>query len=204
MTARWFARSAAPVFSVLTIAACSGGTPATPEAFVSASLRPGTNGAQCPNGTSTTQLKIGVATGGGKPTVVADGQTQTGTAVVNVQCTVTSGGTIHLNGVLGGNAGGAISIDGQVDANSGSNIHGSLASGSIGWSEGDCTISYTYSGGAVPVQSGEKPLAPGRIWAHLSCPKMSANNGQNVVVNGVTEPAQCDGEADFLFENCQQ
>ena len=83
----------------------------------------------------------------------------------------------------------------------GTNVHAALdAPGSGGlFSEDDCTIVARYNGGAVPASPA---VAPGRIWAHLSCPRMVNESGVVVPANGASTAATCDGEADFVFENC--
>ena len=64
------------------------------------------------------------------------------------------------------------------------------------YEEDDCTISYTYLGSAVPISP---PIAAGRIWGHVNCPK-AVDSGQNNGTGAVTCPAS----ADFLFEQCNQ
>jgi hypothetical protein len=63
----------------------------------------------------------------------------------------------------------------------------------------DCTLTFQYEGGPVPASP---PIAAGRIWGHVSCPAAQAS-GQTVTgPDGGSQPRQCDGEADFLFEQC--
>jgi hypothetical protein len=75
-------------------------------------------------------------------------------------------------------------------------------SGSYGnYRDENCTITFTYQGNTVPDQP---PLAAGRIWGHISCPN-AENSGKTVQgEDGGTENVTCDGEADFLFEQCGQ
>jgi hypothetical protein len=87
---------------------------------------------------------------------------------------------------------------GAVTQSGGTGITGVFESSMNGrYRETDCTIAFTYLGQPV----GQTPLAAGRIWGHLSCPS-AALDGSTVMVDGGTESKQCDGEADFLFEQC--
>jgi hypothetical protein len=207
--AGWLALVAACVVS----SACSNNPPATPDAFIGATVGVGS---QSPpslcnfSGASDQFLDIGVATGG-KPTVVQDGNSQTGGAQVHVSCSVTTaanGFDISLNASLGGPQGGSLTItspsgQGAVTASGGSGITASFQSGNQGlYRETDCTISFTYDGTPVP---DSPPIAAGRIWGHISCPAAQSANGQTVTgPDGGSQPVQCDAEADFLFEQCGQ
>jgi hypothetical protein len=68
------------------------------------------------------------------------------------------------------------------------------------YSASDCTLTYTYDHNPVPDSS---PVAPGRIWAHVSCVDAMAMSSV-LLPDGGTVPQTCDAEADFLFENCAE
>jgi hypothetical protein len=160
-----------------------------------------------------TVFEIGVATGvcdpatdvcnSAGPVRVQDGSMQSGAQVVNVNCSVKGSYDVNLQVSLG--ATGDLSISGHVDANSG----GQGLSADINYegsdyaSNGGCSVVYTFMGQPVPEQPR---VAPGRIWAHLSCPQMGDPTGvrHKMLMDGSLVPDTCDGEADFLFENCTQ
>jgi hypothetical protein len=180
--------------------ACSSNTSPPPDAFVAGSIGTGQNGAQCPlSGVAATALAIGTNTPN-KPTTVQDGGNNGG-GNVSVACKVTPNGNnfdIDLSAEQQGTSGATLAITGTVDPNSGGmGINGTFASAQDGtYTSANCTITYTYNGSAVPVTPY---VAAGRIWGHISCP-MGMNSQQDL--GG--KPAACDGEADFLFEQCSQ
>ncbi len=201
----WVALGASCVAAV----ACSNNSPQSPDGFVAATMGVGpmSPSTVCNFGTVTPWLTIGTATGG-KPTTVQDGAQNAG-ANVSVTCTVSAVGNgfdVVLNIVQQGPQGGSITLSspkgqGAVTA-SGGTVSGSFESASLGdFSSDNCTISYTYQGSTVP---DSPPIAAGRIWGHVSCP--TAQNSSSMVMSpdGGYEARQCDGEADFLFEQCGQ
>jgi hypothetical protein len=98
--------------------------------------------------------------------------------------------------------GGTLDVSGHVTASSGgSNIVASFTQNGESFVESDCTIAFMYEGGTVPVSP---PIAGGRIWAHLSCPSMVNSSTQRLLSNGMTVSEICDGEADFLFDDCMR
>jgi hypothetical protein len=138
-----------------------------------------------------------VATG---PIRVRDGDSQSGAGSVHIRCSVTAGNDVNLEASLGTT--GTLQIVGHVDPTSG----GQGLSADIGYqgshyAGSSCAVTFTYGGEPVP-QHPE--IAPGRIWGHLSCPQMSDPNGirQVVLMDMSQVPETCDGEADFIFENC--
>jgi hypothetical protein len=137
---------------------------------------------------------------GVSPVRVNSGDMSAG-GTVRVGCTVRGGFDVSLNASVGGAQGGALQVTGHVDPISGGQgILGLLTSQGGAYRESDCTIVFTYSGGAVP---DPQPIAPGRIWAHLSCPKMLSQDGHIVrLSDGTSVTETCGGEVDFVFENC--
>jgi hypothetical protein len=168
------------------------------DTYVSATLGPhldSMNNNLCSNANPQSALKIGMAAAA--PVPVASGDTFQG-AAISVSCAVTGGFMVNLQASKQGS--GTMLILGNVDATSGgSGILAHLVSNGLSYTESDCTIAYTYLGGPVPTT----PVAAGRIWAHLKCPSMT-NGQQRLLGNGMYVAETCDGEADFLFENCQQ
>jgi hypothetical protein len=176
-----------------------------PDSFVDATIQHGSDPGACNIQQNQTALSIGTATGN-KPTTVNDGDQQNGAATVHVTCDVTtSGGGFDIKLVVEqeGLNGGSLTItsptgQGAVTQTGGSGITGVWQVDNLGsYSSKDCTISYTYQGGPVPVSP---PVAAGRIWGHLSCPNATLG-GQTLPDGGAKF---CDAEADFLFENCSQ
>jgi len=188
--------------------ACSSNHPATPQAFIAATVGVGPESGPkvCNFGTVTPWVDVGTAVGGNStPTTQQDGSNQQG-ATVHVACTVSAssnGFDIDLNVTQEGTKGGSVTItsptgQGAVTQSGGSGITGVFESAGYGtYRETDCTIAFTYNG--TPVN--QTPLAAGRIWGHISCPTAQVS-GQTVMVDGGTQNVQCDAEADFLFEQC--
>jgi hypothetical protein len=177
-----------------------------PDAFAVASLQPGMGGA-CSFGQQVTLIEAGVATGT-HPTTVSNGGSQGG-AQVKVACTVhpdNNGYDIDLDVEIAGQ--GAMHVfstgAGAVTSSGGTGISAAFSK-SVGgagatFSANDCTLTYTYQ--MQPI-SNPMPVAPGRIWGHVSCP--DAQSMVDVLLpDGGTVPQTCDAEADFLFENCSE
>jgi hypothetical protein len=81
-------------------------------------------------------------------------------------------------------------------------LTGTFENGQLGrYTSDSCTIAFTYDGAPVPLNP---PIAPGRIWGHLSCPNAQRGDISIMSPDGGVTPATCDTEADFLFENCTQ
>jgi len=146
-------------------------------------------------------LNVGSATAG-KPTTVQDGGSN-GAGNVAVACKVTPSGNgfdIDLNVDQSGTQGASMTITSPAGqgavAMSGvtTGISATFTSYSNGgpYQSNNCTLTFLYQGGPVPVSP---PVAAGRIWGHVSCP---------VAQLGGQPGKQCDAEADFLFEQCQQ
>jgi hypothetical protein len=200
----WLALAGACVAQV----ACSNNNPPAPDAFVQATVGvgPQSPAAVCNySGGAQDFLDIGTPTGG-KPTTVQDGSSQNNTSV-HVSCSITTaanGFDISLNATLEGLQGGSVTItspSGQgAVTTSGGTVTASFQSAEHGlYKESDCQITFTYQGTTVP---DNPPIAAGRIWGHISCPAAQAANGQGTVGPDGGGAAQCDAEADFLFEQC--
>jgi hypothetical protein len=199
--AAWPALSAAAITS-----ACSS-KPAPADAFAATSLQPGSQPG-CSFAQQTSVITVGVATGT-EPTTVQNGGSQAG-GQVTVSCTVhpDSGGydiDLHVELVGRGSMHVYSTAAGAVTSNGGMGLSATFTADVQGTGQTytamtDCTLTYMYMGGQVP---NSTPIAPGRIWAHISCPAAQATS--NVLLpDGGTVPQACDGEADFLFENCSE
>jgi hypothetical protein len=199
------------------ISACTG-SQATPQVFASVSLGAYYDPNQNMQNTCKSYMSlrevfsIGTSVGTCDPTSgtcggnsimrVKDGDSQAGGATVNVKCSVSGGYDINLQASVG--ATGTLSVFGHVDGMSGGQgLSGDITYvGSEYQANNNCTVTYMYAGSPVPQRP---PIAPGRIWAHLSCPQMGdPNRIRNVTLMNSTTPVPevCDGEVDFIFENC--
>jgi hypothetical protein len=136
------------------------------------------------------------------PVRALNGSSQSAGATVNVTCSVRAGFDVNLQASLG--AMGSVQITGHVDASSGGKgLTGEITFSGQDYQSNNCNVTYAYMGQAVPVHP---PIAPGRIWAHVSCPQMGDPTGvrHKTLMDGSQVPDSCDGEADFVFENCTQ
>ena len=172
------------------------GSPA--DAFVQAFLSAGQNGGRCPlSGNNSAIVAIGTPTMG-KPTTVQDGGSNGG-ANVSIACKVSASGSgfsLDLSAEEQGQMGATLSLTGTVDDNTGgTNVTASLGSVNDGtYISNACTVTWEYQGAMVPVTP---EVAARRVWGHVSCP--AAQNSQQDIMG---QPAECDLEADFLFEQC--
>jgi hypothetical protein len=196
------------------VAACSNSPPPQPDTFINAALG---GGSACTDYMSPQiWLKIGDALQG-KPNTVQDGGSDR-SAAVSVNCTVHPQGNgfdIALIATESTSNGGSLTISSQqgagtVTANTSSGISATfVGKGGIVYREQagpndmtGCTITYQYDPtGSVGGLAGDQPvptmppIAGGRIWGHIKCPKAVSNNNSNLV---------CNAEADFIFEQCNQ
>jgi hypothetical protein len=180
------------------------------EGFMLATMGPGPSSPAtiCNLGTAESWLAVGTPAAGEVPSVVESGGTQNGEKVV-VTCSVvpvSAGFDVSLQMTTEGLDGGSLSISsppglGAVTlAGGGQGITASWKSETFpSATESDCTIAFTYEGQPVPTSP---PIAAGRIWGHLSCPQALFNGETVVGPDGGAATIHCDGEADFLFENC--
>jgi hypothetical protein len=178
--------------------ACSK-TPATPNVFVDATL----GGLKCPV-SSAAVVTAGGLTPGAQPMTVPDG-----TNNLSITCSVTPNGggfEIMLNAHQPGGNGGDFVVTGQVDGTNGGTVNTSWVSqmDGLSYTQSDCKLTYTYIGQAVPAA---QRISAGHIWAHVSCLNTMDTGGstsgtQTTGPDGGVINSVCDGEADFLFSNC--
>jgi hypothetical protein len=179
-------------------------SPPTPaDTYVSSYLQAvSATAADCPFGIRQQWVDIGVGTGN-SPSTVPDQGSQAG-GQVTVACTVHpdgSGFDIQLNASQSNVGSMTITSQSPIDPSAGgTGVIGTFESGAHDtWRSNNCTLTFAYNNGKVPVSP---PIAAGRIWAHVSCPNVSASDLNFQAPDGGTVPSSCDGEADFLFENC--
>jgi hypothetical protein len=176
------------VFGALVVA-CSGSSPAVPQAGANVTVLPGTNtSAQCPVVGEDSDWNLG----GANLSPVQNGGSQGG-APVSVTCTVhQTGSNYSVSGAVDLNGAGSFTILGTIDTTNGApqtsqNVTGSfvLPNGLGDWTETTCNVTFpdSYMG-----------VAPGRIWAEMDCPTMQ-DSGNNT---------QCDGNVTFRLENCNE
>jgi hypothetical protein len=184
------------------VAACSKAAPPA-DAFVAATLG---GGSSC-NMRTGSAVNIGTATGK-SPTTVADGNPQAGFNV-DVSCTVSSNGggfDLKLSATQEGMMGGTLTIvtvpGKPVPAQGGPGLSGSFSTSTGSFQDSNCTLSFSYSGGPVPISP---PISPGTIFGHISCPNAQSTSGtMQTLMDGASITQTCDGEADFYFTNCGQ
>jgi hypothetical protein len=144
----------------------------------------------------------------GRPTTVANGE-QTAGALVIVECSVVASGNGFDVILKAGRSGqGSVAISSPPGAGEvtptggGAHITARFESATLDtYLSSDCSITWTYNGAFVPAAP---PVAPGRIWGHLSCPNAISISLMTSLPDGATIHDTCDTEADFLFENCWQ
>jgi hypothetical protein len=196
------------LFATFAFVACSSSTAPPPEAYVNFTLGPHLDGMgnnYCSVAVAQQELLIGNPRGGTTPQTQADNSSQLNGQFdgnITVACAVTGGFNVVATGSLGGTMGGTVQLSGSVSAGSGGSkdIQASFTQNGTSYAENDCSITFTYEGGNVPVT----PIAKGRIWGHLSCPTMVNPSTPKLLSNGTQVQETCDGEADFLFDNCAQ
>jgi hypothetical protein len=191
--ARW------PVLLACASAVACSKTPATPDAFVNATL----GGLECPVDDATVINTMGMTSATAPMTVPA------GQGGLSVTCSVTSGGdgyTIQLDAQLPGSQGGELEIAGTVTPGSGGKVAAQFVSQMAGlsYASNDCMLTFTYIGQPIP---SNQQVSSGQIWAHVSCPDAMQPQGsisgtQTEGPDGGIINSVCDGEADFLFSNC--
>lgn len=199
--AAWVALGSACAVAV----ACSSNNQQSPDAFIAATMNSDVVPGLCPFGSTQQWINVGAPTSG-KPNTVQNGNQNAG-ATVQVSCTVSAVGNgfdVLLSVTQEGTGGGTVTISsttgqGAVTA-SGGTVTGVFESASLGsFRDEGCTISYTYQGTAVP---DSPPIAAGRIWGHVSCPNAQNATQFGTGADGGNTERACDGEADFLFEQC--
>jgi hypothetical protein len=176
--------------------AADGSLPA--EAFVLSQVSPSAT-TSCPFSSVTDWLDVGVPLAS-HPLTIVNGGSENG-ATVHVVCSVVPVGDdfdIALSISKDGAGGSGLVI--TSPAGQGAVSDAGAKGVRVDWTsptlptatQTSCTLRFTYGAGPVP---SEAPVAPGTIWAHVSCPN-------TVFASDAATPPSCDGEADFFFENC--
>jgi hypothetical protein len=193
------------LFACVSVVACSK-KPATEDAFVAATVGPGTNNL-CPVPVGTGVVTVGAMQASTEPMTVPVGEEG-----LSVDCSVHANGDgydIQLSASTPGSQGGQLIVSGHVNADSGGMVSAQFASGPAGGTytaTGSCALTYTYLG--QPIAAGHR-ITAGSIFAHISCTDAENQGGsvsgqQVMTADGGVSNAICDGEADFLFSNCSE
>ena len=184
--------------------ACGSSKPPTMDAFIAATVQDTTSGGTCNVNASTSILAVGEVTDPTqKPTTVSNGGTDDGGGAVTLSCSVTpssnGGFDVQLRAEQTGLGGGSVTIMGTISGmGTGDMVSADFSNPMVGtYSQDDCTLSYTFDGGPLPLMAGDPAVAGGRIWAHVDCPM--AQDTEQTTGNGVLT---CSAQADILFENC--
>jgi hypothetical protein len=194
---RWLA----PVAACAAIA-CSGNKPPNPDAWVQATVQG--SGGTCNVTAQTPIITVGPTNPSSleKPTTVGSGGADVG-GTVNITCSVNPSGSgfdVQISVVKSGQ--GSLTITSAAGKGAVTETGGTVT---VTWSnptvgqydQADCTFTPTFEGGSLPSGAGPA-VAGGRIWGHVSCPMAQDQN--QTLMNGMF--VTCDGEADFLLENC--
>ncbi len=181
-------------------AACSK-MPAAQDAFVIATVGPGSDPTLCSGVSSTASFfTVGQTNSSNYPMTVPDGQ-----GPLTVNCTVTSNGggyDVRLSAQLPGSEGGAFSLTGHVDANGGTGLTAIFANAMEGdFSSTSCTVTYKYAGSTI---AADQTVSAGQIFGHVDCPEATNSNTQITLSDGAAATTTCDASADFLFQNCAE
>jgi hypothetical protein len=205
MTSLTLRRAAGAAIACVLGLACSGNKPPVPNGFIQAFIGPGNGGSSvCGYQAETQFIQIGEPTDT-EPGTESNGDFQNpGTVMIDCKVDKSGGGNfnIRISAEVNGPMGGSVVIQGTVSATGGSNIVGGFTSSTNGtFSDNNCTIAFTYNMQPVSGQVGT-PLDSGRIWAHLSCPNATQSGTSEIGDDGGATQRTCDGEADFLFQNC--
>jgi hypothetical protein len=160
-------------------------------------------GTSCPS--MSTVLDVGSQSASTFPSTITNGDQG-----VSISCRVSANGDgfdIQLDAKQTGASGGEITVSGHVNADGGKVI-AQFASNSAGatYTSSDCTVTYKYMGQDIPPN---QRASAGSFFGHISCPNgmqpLGSISGQQVMgADGGIENAVCDGEADILFQNCDQ
>jgi hypothetical protein len=184
--------------------ACSGNKSPTPDVWVTATVGQTAAGGTCNEQSATTIISVGPQSPSplDKPTTVSSGGADVG-GTVNITCSINPSGSgfdVQLSVVKSGQ--GSLTITSAPGKGAVTETGGTVT---VTWSnpmvgqydQSDCMFTATFQGGSLPSGAGPA-VAGGRIWGHVSCP--AAQNQNQTLMNGMF--VTCDGEADFLFENC--
>jgi hypothetical protein len=176
---------------------------APPEtAYVSADLEAVSS--LCPPAGATV-LDVGSQSASTFPSTFTEGEQG-----LSLSCRVSANGDgfdIQLDAKEPGASGGELTVSGHINANGGK-VSAQFVSQMAGasYSSSDCTVTYKYMGQDIPAN---ERASGGSFFGHISCPMMmdtgSSISGTQVTgPDGGVENTVCDGEADVLFQNCDQ
>ena len=135
-----------------------------------------------------------------------------GQSGTNINCTVSPSGDgfdLQLDASQPGAEGGEILITGHVNtADTGNTVNAQFVSQMAGaqYASANCAVTYVYFGSPIPPN---ERATPGSFFGHISCPNAQNSGGtitgqQTIGPDGGIVNTVCDGEADVLFQNCDQ
>ena len=176
-----------PTFAAaLAAASCSSGSAAPANAYVASTLgQSATGGCGINQATDTPFVTVGSE---GSP--VSNGGSFMGSSV-SVVCQVSSAGTSYdVNATVGYGPENGFNFSGTLSNVSGAqpNFTAQFTSANISYNESMCTVTLNPGGNAM-----NPSITSGRVWAALSCPALT---------NMTTSGDVCDGQATFIFQNC--
>jgi hypothetical protein len=173
-------------------ASCGSTTISPATVYLTSTIGPNTTGATpCDLGTVTNQLEIGSSASG----------VETGTQGTMITCSVTSSGSGFAVDITVDAEGGSFAVSGTMPSSGTANtgVTGSLDYGLSGapilYSESsDCSVVMANGSGGFPGfdPANGPAIAPGRVWAQVTCNAMTVSMQQGV----------CQGILLFRLENC--
>ena|ERR1700733_14383643 len=190
-----------PALLACAAAASCSKMPAAQDAFVSATVGPGSDTELCSGVASTaTFFAVGQTNSSNFPMTVPDGQ-----GALSVNCTVTpsnGGYDIRLNANESGSEGGAFTLTGHVTSSGGTGLTAIFANPMQGdFSSSTCAVTYTYNRSMI---AADQTISSGQIFGHVDCPAATNSNSQVTLSDGGAAMTTCDASADFLFQNCAE
>jgi hypothetical protein len=182
----------AALLACAAMAACSK-TAAVPDGFVDVELGGGSN---CSTLGQAETLFMSI---GGRESTTAPTTQASGTANVQIQCSVVPNGSNYAIQIgAQGQGGSEITMTGTV-SKSGGMVRMSVASDTKASSFLDtaCTFSFEYFN--APIMQTNQELNPGEIWGHLHCTNAVEQGG---IKDDNGDAVTCNADVDFLFDNC--
>jgi len=203
------ARAAGLVLGVALVASACSSAPAAPQAYVFLQMSadsPAAEGMCVGYPSATTLMQIGMpGDPNASPMPTAPTRVSTGAQHIAIACSVHQVGdsfAVNLQiaqGNVAGTGSTTLTVTGTVSASTGgTNLTSDVSNTNAGdYHSTACAITFDTTKGAGALPAGA-PVAPGRIWAHLSCPA----DQNSAITTQSGGPSTCDAETDFIFENC--
>jgi hypothetical protein len=171
------------------IASCGSNTLLPATVYLTSTIGPVGNNSTCPFASVTSELQIGSALSGVKD----------GTAGTMVVCSVTPSGSQFNVMVQVQSSGGGFAVQGTMPAaGNGTGIITQLIFGQVGaemtYGDNSCSVTMANNnpGNTTPDFPGGAAIAGGKVWATVTCEKMTTGG----------QPGICEGVLTFRMENC--